>query len=372
MSRWRPSPGEERWLEVASELGAAFPPASVAGRAGGWRSTGLLARIALFVLGLVATALLFGVLGVGSKANLLVAGLIAVLAAEWLIVSKRMHASGIEEGLCVAGSLMIGAWITTIIEGGPRFAGGSVDTLVLIAAVAAAGLRLLNPLVTTGAVLAFVYWAGSTTTAHALDRTIGAGVTAVILGCMLAALALALGAREYRRPSHDRMLDWLVATLPIAAYAQHATWSTYALARFAGGAGTGRLATVVLLLALGVAMLVAGLRRRRHAPLLGFMGCVACLAVELRLATTLATETWLIIFGLVALVAGVALDRYLRQPRNGLTSAPLDSREGPLDLLQAAGAAVLAQRTAAESPPSRPTVTPGGGQFGGGGASGNY
>jgi hypothetical protein len=102
------------------------------------------------------------------------------------------------------------------------------------------------------------------------------------------------------------------------------------------------------------------------------MGCVACLAMELRLATTLATETWLILYGLAALVAGVALDRYLRQPRNGLTSAPLDSREGALDLLQTAGAAVLAQRTAPESPPSRPTVTPGEGQFGGGGASGNY
>ena len=372
MSRWRPSPDEERWLEVASELGAAVPQGSVAGRTGGWRSTGLLARIALFVLGLVAAALLFGILGVGSKANLLVAGLIAALAAEWLIVSKRLHASGIEEGLCVAGFLLIGAWVTTLIEGGPRFAGGSVDTLVLIAAVAAAGLRLLNPLVTTGAVLVFVYWAGSTTIARAFDQTIGGGTTGLALGCVLAAAALALGAREYRRPSHDRMLDWLVATLPFAAYAQHANWSAYALRNLQGGAGTGRLATVVLLLALGAAMLVAGLHRRRHAPLLGFMGCVACLAVELRLATTLATETWLILYGLAALVAGVALDRYLRQPRNGLTSAPLDSREGPLDLLQTAGAAVLAQRTAPESPPSRPTVTAGEGQFGGGGASGNY
>jgi len=372
MSRWRPSPDEERWLAVASELGSAVPRGAVAERTGGWRNTGLLARIALFVLGFIAAVLLFGVLGVGSVTNLLVAGLIAVLAAEWLTVSKRLHASGIEEGLCVAGFLLVGAWITTLSEGGPRFAGGSLDTLVLIAAAAAAGLRLLNPLVTTCAAVGFVYWAGSTETARALDQAIGGGVSAVILGCVLAALALALGAREYRRPSHDRMLDWLVATLPIAAYAQHATWSTYALARFAGGAGSGRLATVVLLLALGAAMLVAGLRRRRHAPLLGFMGCVACLAVELRLATTLATETWLILYGLAALVAGVALDRYLRQPRNGLTSAPLDSREGPLDLLQTAGAAVLAQRTAPETPPSRPTVTPGEGQFGGGGASGNY
>ena len=116
MSRWRPSPDEERWLAVASELGAAVPPAAVAERTGGWRSTGLLARIALFVLGFVAAALLFGILGFGSEINLLVAGLIAALAAEWLTVSKRLHASGIEEGLCVAGYLLIGAWITTLFE----------------------------------------------------------------------------------------------------------------------------------------------------------------------------------------------------------------------------------------------------------------
>jgi len=372
MSRWRPSPGEERWLAVASELGAAVPHAAVAGRTGGWRSSGLLARIALFVLGLVAAVLLFGILGVGSETNLLVAGLIAALAAEWLMVSKRLHASGIEEGLCVAGYLLVGAWITTLVEGGPRFAGGSFDTLVLIAALAAAGLRLLNPLVTTCAVLALVYWVGTTEPARALDQAIGGGVTAFTLGCMLAASALALGARQYRRPSYDRMLDWLVATLPVVAYAQYANWSYFDAMRDSGSGAAARLVTVLLLLALGAAMLVAGLRRRRHAPLLGFMGCVACLAVELRLATTLATETWLIVYGLAALVAGVALDRYLRQPRNGLTSAPLDSREGPLDLLQTAGAAVLAQRTAPESPPSRPSVTPGGGQFGGGGASGNY
>jgi hypothetical protein len=138
------------------------------------------------------------------------------------------------------------------------------------------------------------------------------------------------------------------------------------------GASASRLVTVALLLALGTAMLIIGLRRRRHAPLLGFMGCVACLAIELRGVTALATEAWLIICGLVALVAGVALDRYLREPRNGLTSAALSSREGPLDLLQTAGAAVLAQRTASELPQSDAVVTGGGGRFGGGGASGGY
>ena len=244
--------------------------------------------------------------------------------------------------------------------------------LVLIAAAATAGLRLLNPLVTTGAVLALVYWVGSTANARALDQTLGSGVTALTLGCALAALALALGARQYRRPSHDRMLDWLVATLPIAAYEQHATWHAYAMMKSPGGASAGHLATTVLLLALGTALLIVGLRRRQHAPLLAFMGCVVGLAVELRLATTLSTETWLIFYGLAALVAGVVVDRYLRQPRNGLTSAPLESREGPLDLLQTAGAALLAQRTTSQQPPPQPAVTQGDGRFGGGGASGNY
>jgi hypothetical protein len=372
MSRWRPTPAEERWLEVASRVGTTPPHAVLLARTGGWRSTGLLARVALFVLGSVAAVLLFGILGFGDRNNLLVAGLIAALAAEWLTVRQRLHASGIEEGLCVAGFLLIGAWITTLIPPGADVIGAPPHTLVLVAAAGASGLRRLNALVTTCAAIVFVHWVGSTTAAQALDPAIGRGVTAFAFGCALAALALALGAREFRRPSHDRMLDGLVATLPVAAYAQHATW-TFNAGGFAGaGPLAGRLATSVLLLALGTALLIAGLRRRRHAPLLGFMACVACLAGELRVATPLATETWLILCGLTALVTGVVLERYLRQPRNGLTSAALTGRDNPLDLLQTAGAALLAQRTSQDITSPEPTFAPGGGRFGGGGASGSY
>ena len=102
------------------------------------------------------------------------------------------------------------------------------------------------------------------------------------------------------------------------------------------------------------------------------MGCVACLAVELRLATALATETWLVLCGLAALVVGVALDRHLRRPRKGIMSAKLTDREGPLDLLQAAGAAALAARSSPESPHAEPAAIAGDGRFGGGGASGSY
>jgi hypothetical protein len=373
VSRWRPSPAEERWLEVASVLGAALSPSALTERAGGWRSTGLLARVALFVLGVVAAALLFGALPIDDEDTmLLVAGLIATLAAEWLTVRKRLHASGIEEGLGVAGFLLLGLWFTLQVAPGPVFTDGSFHVLVLLVAAGAAGLRRLNPVVTTCAVIGFVYWAGTTASAHALDRAIGGDVTMFAFGCALAALALIAGSRQYRRPSHDRMLDWVVATLPVAAYAQHVNWDALDRTCAASGTGTTDLATVVLLLALGAAMLTAGLRRRRHAPLWGCMGCIAGLAVELRASIPLAPETWLILCGLVALIVGVALDRYLREARNGLTSAPLTQREGALDLLQIAGTALLAKPAAPEPPPAETGFEPGGGRFGGGGASGGY
>jgi hypothetical protein len=372
MSRWRPTPAEERWLEVGSRLGTALPEAALTARAGGWRSTGLFARVALFVLGMIAALLVFGILGVGESINLLLAGLIAAIAAECLTVGKRLHASGIEEGLTLGGFLLAGAWITTLLGPWSDFAGGAPHTPVLIAATLAAGLRRLNPFVTTCAVIALVGWVGSTTTAQALDQVIGRGMTAFGFGCALAALALVAGAREVQRPSHDRMLDWLVATLPVAAYASHATYSLAAGLLDVGAGSTARLATVALLLVLGVALLAAGLRRRRHAPLLGFMGCVACLAVELKFAMSVATETWLLICGFSALVAAAVLDRYLRRPRNGLTSAALTDGEGALDLLQTAGTALLARHTSRDFATPETTFTAGGGRFGGGGASGNY
>jgi hypothetical protein len=372
LSRWRPTPAEERWLAVTAELGDAVPHESLAERTGAWRSTGLLARSALFVLGFVAAALLVGILRDGGEIVLLISGLIAIVAAEWLAVTRRLYASGIEEGLGVAGYLLVGTWIATLLE--PRFtlAGASVTLLLLIVAGGVAGMRRLNPFVTTCAAIALVSWVGTTVAARAIDGAIGAGLTVFIVGSAIAASALALGAREYRRPSHDRMLDWLVATLPVAAYAQYARWSALDPTQFAVGNGTGRPVAIALLLTLGAAMLWTGLRRRRHAPLWGFLGCVAGLAVELHDAVVLATETWLILCGLVALAAGVALERYLRTPRNGLTSAPLTTREGPLDLLQIAGAALLAKRAGPEAPPAETTFEGGGGKFGGSGASGSY
>ena len=371
MIRWRPTPEEERWLEVASRLGGSVPAAALADRTGGWRSTGPLARIALFVLGLLAALKLVGILGFGDEITLLIAGLVAALAAEWLTLRKRLYASGVEEGLCVAGFLLIGAWITMQLHPRPGF-GGSLAEPILIGVAGAAGLRRLNAFVTTCAVIALVAWAGTTAVAAALDQFMGKGMAGFTLGCSLAALALVLGGREFRRPSHDRMLEWLVATLPLASWSLHASTGAFDGSRVAGGSGVVHPLVVALLLVLGTALLMTGLRRRRHAPLWGFLGCLAALALELRPALPIVDEAWLIACGLLVLIAGIALDRWLREPRNGLTSASLTHGEGPLDLLQVAGTALLAQRVAPAAAPADSPYHGGGGQFGGGGADSRY
>jgi hypothetical protein len=369
----RPTPVEERWLAAASASGATLPPSVAAERTGGWRSTGTLARIALFVLGLVAAALLFGIMGFGSgTVTLLFAGLIASFAAESLAASKRLFASGIEEGLCLGGWLLLGAWVVSVLDSLPGLDVQIILPPVMIAVAAAAGLRLLNPFITTVAAIWFVRWVGWTIADWPVIGGAGTtGLITLVVGGSLAALALWLGGRTWQRPSHDRMLDWLVAALPIASYAQSSIWTVVDLANESRMA-TGRLWPVLVLAVLGAAMLWTGLRRRQHAPLLGFMGCVVCIAIEMRFAAGFSTEAWLIGYGLAALVVGIALDRYLREPRNGVTSASLTSREGPLDLLQTAGAAALAPRATPDMPASEPGMTGGGGRFGGGGASGSY
>lgn len=366
----RPTATEERWLAVAAVLGANRTPAAVTARTGGWRSTGLLARIAMFFLGLLAVALIGGIMGFGGTTTLLFSGLIAAFAAEFLARGKRLFGSGIEEGLCLGGWLLIAAWAVMLFD----FADAYAETLfapVLISAAAAAGLRLLNPFITTVAAIAFVRWAGWNIAEWPVFSAIGAGIPTLLIGGLIAAIALWLGRHPLQRPSHDRMLDWLAAVLPITSYSGAAAWMAFD-PMYASSYAAGRWVILLLLTALGLTMLIAGLRRRRHAPLLGFLGCLLGVAIELRFASGVATEAWLIGCGLFALIAGIALDRYLREPRAGITSQRLSDREGSFDVLQTAGAAVLTHGSQTSAPQPETAVEGGGGRFGGGGASGSF
>jgi hypothetical protein len=113
--------------------------------------------------------------------------------------------------------------------------------------------------------------------------------------------------------------------------------------------------------------LVVGLRRRTHAPLLAVALCLVCVGYELRDFTGLALYLRLILCGSVLLAAAILLERYLRTPRRGITSRPLDAPAGLADLLQLAGAASLTPQPQATAP-----YRGGGGGFGGGGASGEF
>ena len=347
----RPTPSEERWLTLARRFRrSARVAALVEENTGGWRTANLPSRCALFVLGLIAAGMI-GVIAeqLGPKGALVAAGLVSIAVAEWLILARRHFWSGIEEGLEVAGFTMLAfeCWSHAdwSASAGARFAG---------AAFAIAGLRLLNPLFTTLAALALV---------PALDVPASA---AGLLCYGIALAALIAGGHRFRRPSHDLMLDWLVIVMPVAGY----LWSASRTATTDYlHAGASAWLVPVSLLVFAVIALATGLRRRTHAPLVAFMLCVACIAYELRGLTGLPLEARLILWGCVLLCASIALERYLRVTRRGITSRQVREDGDSAGILGMAGSVVL---TPQSSPQAAPTFEGGGGRFGGGGASGEF
>jgi hypothetical protein len=278
-------------------------------------------------------------------------GLVSVAVAEWLILARRHFWSGIEEALEVAGLTML-AFECWSCAGWSE----SVGALFVCAALAVAGLRLLNPLFTTLSALAFVL---------ALDAPpLGAGL--VCYGIGLAALFA--GAYHFRRPSNDMMLDWLVVVMPVAGY----VWSAARnVATDYLHAGASAWLVPICPLVFGAIALAAGLWRRAHAALVAFMLCVACSAYELRRLTGLSLETRLIVWGWVLLLVSIALERYLRTARSGITSRPVRAEGDSAGILGIAGSAVLTAQSAPQK--ASPSFEGGGGgRFGGGGATGEY
>ena len=365
----RPTVAEERWIEVGRRLRGSVDPAVLAGRNGGWRITGTLARIALFILGVVAAgllaALLVAIFGSDGSTPLAVGGGAAVVAAEYLIRNHRLYASGFEEGLWTAGSALVALWLHEKLLGSSYDGGASLMSVLGIAACVA-GLRIANPLVMLLGVLALVDWLAGQPFAHALDDLAGRPFAALVIGIAVATLALAAGGRRFERPSTDRMLDWIAIGVPAAAWISGNGWA--AVVPSTGAPTTANLPPIAMLAALSTAAVLTGLRRRRHGPLLCGMLAGACAAVEIARSTGWPAEVLLIGGGLLVLMVGAMLDRRLRKPWRGYTSAPLDESAGSLDLLGAALAG--AQLPAAGGP--APTEPGRGGRFGGGGASGGY
>jgi hypothetical protein len=323
MSRFRPSVAEERWLAVDADPD----------RTGGWRNVSLIARSGLFVLGALAGGLFAALIELlGPHHGAWFFALLAVASAELLIASRRVFFGGFEEGLELVGAV----WFVLELRG----MASSNAFWLLGGALSLIGLRLLNPLFTSLGAAACIAALGMT----AKPSPILAGVACYAI----AVLALAAATLTYRRPSYDRMLGWLIVLAP------------------AGASLTATDTRLILVLgcALGVAALVVGIARRLHAPLLGFLVCVLGVADELRKLSRWPLEARLIVGGGLALLAAVALDRYLRHGRRGITSRAVDSDE--------AVSMVLAAALPTQAGASNDKFRGGGGTFSGGGASGSY
>jgi uncharacterized membrane protein YgcG len=346
----RPTPSEERWLTLARRLRRSPRVAPFSGHTGGWRTASLLSRCTFFVLGLIAAGMIAIITErLGPQGSLVTAGLVSIAVAEWLIVARRHFWSGIEEALEVAGLTMLafecwnrGGWSESVGVG------------LVGAALASAGLRLLNPLFTTLSALALVL---------ALDAPpIGAGL--VCYGIGLAAL---FGSGySFRRPSNDLTLDWLIVVMPVAGYVWSATRSVATDYLHAGASAW--LVPICPLIFAAIA-LATSLWRRAHAPLVASMLCVACTAYELRRLTGLSLETRLVVWGCAMLLVSIVLERYLRQARSGITSRQMRDEGDSAGILGIAGSAVLTPHSPSKAAPSFEGA---GGRFGGGGATGQY
>lgn len=353
MTLW-PTPSEERWLTLARRLRRSPREEPFSEHIGGWRTANLPSRCTFFVLGLVAAVMIWVITArLGPMDALLIAGLVSVAVAEWLILARRHFWSGLEEALEVSGLTMLAfEWLSH-----GSWPSESMAARFVCAAFAIAGLRLLNPLFTTLSVVALVM---------AIDSPpLGSGFVCYAI----AMTALIAAGYRFRRPSHDFMLDWLVVVMPVTGYLWSASRSSLSVATdYVHAPPSAWLVPICPLVFSGIALAI-GIKRRAHAPIVACMLCVGCTAYELRTLSRLSLETRLIIWGCVLLLVSIILERYLREARGGITSRRLREEGDSVGILGIAGSAVL---TPHSPPKAAPTFEGGGGRFGGGGATGQY
>jgi hypothetical protein len=369
MSNFVPTAADERWRVLAERYPSLQSLVRTDQHATNWKYASLLTRCLFFVLGLFVAGLVYSVFNlIGLPAPGFIAAAILIGAAEWLIQRKHLFASGIEESLWVAGLMML---VFELLSVG-AYSNATLGFSLAAVALGLAGWRLLNPLFTTLAVAA-ASAALAFGSSHNWNFQLApsAGYYCFALGL----LALAAGSYTFARPSHDRMLDWLVVAMPLFGFFwllwQRTAPLTLALLPQASLA---MLLPVLLVFGYGCAAILVGLQRRQHAPLIAALVCIVLLAYELRALTGLALQWRLIMWGLLGLVTALLVERLLRTPRRGITSQDIEEPNPALQLAQL-GSTTLATATAndaaAGTAPEKGVDGQGGG-FGGGGASGRF
>jgi hypothetical protein len=307
-----------------------------------WKSFPMLPRIGFFILASICAGALFGFIAAtfrSGHAGALIAGVVAIAAAEILIGRFRFFASGLEEAL----------WFVGVMGIAGRFIpyGASWQTWLTVFGVASlvAAIRLLNPACAVlGAVLI----------------PFSFGSLAAPFCALVALVALALLPLPRRRPSIEHTIGALAVVMPLVAYL-FAKDGTFVFDPLVAGP--------LLLYAVGA--LIVGVHFRLHAPLLALFPTLGCIAYEVRELSGLTLEARLIVWGSVLLGVSIAVERSLKTPRHGITSRQLrDDKLG--DLLQLAGTVAIAPHH--QTPPEQggPQLETGGSSFGGAGAGGDF
>jgi len=338
---------------------------------------GVVMRLVLFVFALVAVSAAAGLafLAVHSGAVLLVMGAALWAVTELLNGPLRFHGSGADEAtsLSAVGYLCAGVtWAAS--ESGLRTDPALVAvvglTLALFAACAAA--RFGEP---------FLGGVASVGLAVAMTQAPTPRLAWLLASGILVPLLEHVRRSRTAAPSHRDASAVAIVVLAALAYFAANTWSVDArtLESLRAGAAAPchlpRLLSVVLTALLPVAALAAGALRRDRMWLWLGAGMTAASAITVRHYVHIA-PLWVLLAAAGVALGGLALwlQRWLDAgpsgERNGITARPLfGSRlREPAEIV----AALATLAPAAREIPAEGGFKPGGGSFGGGGASDTF
>jgi hypothetical protein len=343
-------------------------------------------RVLVFVFTVIVVCGLFGLFALAGRTNdkdmaalLVFFGLALTVATEVQVGPLRRAQGGTEAAtafLAVAWLLAGVAWLLSV-NGVRDDAWVNVSLALATALCAAAAWRWGYALFAAAAMAALFLLAA---------RAPAGRLLWVILGLALAPALARAGDAASLPPSHRTGARTMAAVCLAALYlaVHRGSWDAGWVESFAGSRSDRpdspalRIATAVATALVPLVTVAWGVRtRRRWLILLGTAGIVASL-VTLRQYVHVA-PLWVVLTasGAAALAVAAALRRYLESgpggERAGFTTDPLFTDAAGLRPLElAVGTAVATPEARPPDTSAPPALQPGGGRYGGGGASGKY
>jgi hypothetical protein len=341
-----PSIADER--ELAMRHRFANVRAITSGTQTPWQRSSAWIALLFFGLTLFAVAATFGFFALIGLPQGWITAAICIGVAEVLIQERRMFGTGIESALWIGGLF---AFLF-----GFESHGDPEAFLAFAAAAGVAGLRMRNPYFGTfSALLVVIYLAVA---AHGQSFWSGG---AVLLAVTLTICAAAGLLRTWSRPSTDSLLVSIVIVMPVAAYISGKVLTT-----------TMALDTQVAILfaALAVLLLALGLTRHNHALVIAGLVTAACVAIDVHALFLSSDEARLMVGGTLLLIVTAAISRVLRGRTRGVVATPTAMSQLEQAIQLGGSVAIAHPQPGSSSQPAE--VKPGGGDFGGAGASGGF